>query len=452
MDYVYTDFIGLILLLTICISVTSDYMKNNRELTAFQAISAAFALFYAFVPYLVRHFELRISLLLFDVSTHFIAQLWSFGGYLVFLFTYKITSKINKGSKMLNVDIKEDPKKFNKIIKVTHIVFVVGLICNLYYYANMGGITSALSMAESLRGDVKFNSIIYTIPFLSLARMLMPFITIASFMYLYFLSKGFKKYKLQFIISTIMVALYVLFNAGKLYLILTIASYLLFITFGKNKRIIMKMCVLALLALMVIEPLNDLFYSLEYGFNNSKPQSIKPFTNYFNEFIFPYSNLLHVKRFVDTSGLRWGYDYIAIFVDILPSSILSALGINEPLASHIHNTYNYSGGVWIAGTPTDLITLGYYQFREFGIFLICIIWGCISALFDKKIRKCTYEKGDFLIRVRALFFFFQLIPYADPSPLWRNRLDYLFFVFLIMYITSNKKHYLTNGDNYLERV
>lgn len=457
MDFVYADFIGILLLLTIVISVIIDYMKNNKRFNAFQAISIAFALFYGFVPYLVRHFELKPSLLLFDAQTHFVVQLWTYGGYIIFLFTYQITNKISKKNKTLNFDInniKDNLKKTNTIIKVTHIIFITGLICNFYFYLNMGGIISALSMAESLRGDIEFNSIIYTVPFLSLSRMLMPLISIASFMYLYFLSKGFKKYKLQFVISTIMVVIYVLFNAGKLYLILTITSYLLFIIFKENKRVVIKMCVLAILFLIIIEPLNDLFYFLEYRDIISKPRFGKPFTNYFEEFVFPYSNLLHVKGFVDTSGLRWGYDYIAIIVDILPSSVLSRLGFNEPLPSHIYNTYNHSSGVWIAGTPTDLITLGYYQYREFGIFIICIIWGIICALFDRKLRKFSYERGDFLIRVRALLFFFQLVPYADPSPLWRNRLDYLFFVFLIIYITHKKtqKNLLLNGENCKERM
>jgi len=447
MDFAYADFMGLLLFLIICISVFFNYIINNRKLTAFQAISVAFALFYAFVPYLVRHFEIKVSLLSFDASTHFLAQLWAFGGYIVYFIFYQITKIVSRKSKTLEIDIKEDPKKFTLIQKVTNIIFAVALICNFYFYINMGGILSALSMAESLRGNVEFSRFIYEIPFLSLSRMLMPLITIASYMYLYFISKGISRYRLKFIISTVMVVIYVIFNAGKLYLILTVVSYLLFFSFGKSKRVVFKMCVLAIFALVIIEPLNNLFYSLEYGFSNSGSLlEFGSFAEYFKEFVFPYSNLLHVRSFVDNNGLRWGYDYIAIFVDILPSSVLNAVGINEPLASHVFNTYNYTGGVWTAGTPTDLITLGYYQLREFGILIICMIWGVISALFDKNLKWCAYEKGDFLIRVRALFFFFQLVPYADPSPLWRNRLDYLFFVFLIIYIARNRKHVLANEN------
>jgi hypothetical protein len=242
-------------------------------------------------------------------------------------------------------------------------------------------------------------------------------------------------------------AIYELFNAGKLHIIFFFLSLYLFFIKGSIKKVVFQLIVAFIVVLFLLKPLDNLFLFFQDNSIQLSGSSNNVIANSISEFTFPYSNILYVESFVNWGRIRYGIDFIGWLINCLPASILNSIGLNEIMPSHIFNTYNYTGGAWTAGMPTDIITLGYYQFRELGIVLMCGFWGIIACIFDIRIRKVLITRSTNVLVMRALMFFFLLVPYADPDPLLRLRLDYSFFILIIIYLTKSHRMVISDSLN-----
>lgn len=273
-------------------------------------------------------------------------------------------------------------------------------------------------------------------------RRFMPLISVAFLCYYYLSKSRLIKYKALAVTSFIIgLFYYVLINAGRLPLMSFIAIVPMYkILNNKIKISKVKMVYLAIVGVFILLLANPIFDYIAYG-KKIELNEISLFTatsKVLLSFSFPYINLLNVKSFTYFAGeFRYFIDFFTWMINIFPSFITNAIGIDKVLSSWEVNTLNYGSQNW-GGIPTDIITFGYYQFAYPGVLITTFLYGYIICYFDK-IQ--TYKQPFYtLLKVKLLFFLPFIVMYADFEQIMIARIDYILPI--IIFVMINKKERL----------
>lgn len=433
----YIVFLVSVLLLTYL-----EYQKYNY-VTAYIFFNISFLLYFIVVPILIliiltiepmhhegffiylKNLKLVDYYYGFFFSLIFYISFWGFRK--LFLTGDKSTVK-NKNSQ--KIFLSNEKKLGDHSYKLGVICLAIGGGSELIIIKDLGGLFEALSKGDVLRS--------FSVDGATLVPQNHLFLTITMVLtmgatYLLFLSNRIEKSpvkKIFIVLSFIGSLFYLLFNAGRLGVLLFFLCFVLDYAYRKSKHPFLLVVVAGLVSLFLLEKLNEVFFYISYGYIKSSEVNI--FIRLINEFMFPYVNILHSLKMNAIFGLRYGLDFITWIVNIIPYSILSIFGLEKLQTSYTFITFYYVGQGSDGGVPTDLITQGIRQFGFIGIMFSSLIMAKICTLLDRLISREFFLNYTFF-SLRVLSISFVLLPYADIDSFVKNRMDLLvLLVFLIL--------------------
>ena len=450
--------ISIMLVSTIIISliIIKQYNRNKR-LDSFCFFSLSYIIYFYIIPILVICFladkvsskdRFSFSIINAPIEEHVFAVFTSILGYILFYISYVFINKIKLKS------ITNKNKKccyeirYNLIKKIAWIIFIIGFSSEVYLIFKLGGIRSSLSMIELLRsGSIEKTR--YVSSNMLFVFTIYTWIHAATFMYLAIYR--IKRTRINFIMFIISMcgSIYALLLAGgRLQIILFITCFFYDYARKKFKHYLLAMIIISIGIIISLAGMDNLFYYLTYGYvpdwNTASISSI------LEEFAFPYANLVNVRMFNKIYGLRCGIDFIGWLTYLIPSKILSFLGVNRIEHGYILISEFYNGVNSNRGTvPTDCLTLGYRQFGIFGIYIIMIIYALMCIFIDKRVDKIDGKIFDF-ISIRILMLLFIIVPYADIENFVRGHFSTIILL-IVVNIAFNKidMRIKKHGDYYI---
>ena len=310
--------------------------------------------------------------------------------------------------KKINIDSLENVKYDQKVIYTIvrnywFILFGIGMFGFIIVIYKSGGISNYLNSAGGSRGIYGDNPIASGSIFEYaniLSRALLGCIYPLILMY----EMKRKKSKVIGIFLIICLNTMLLsYNAGKLQALIfyiPILIYLMNKYVRKNKMIIY--LVIFMIIFLSMSKMDDLFYYLNHGVALSSYRESWNFIDNLvalvNSFTYPYSNLLLSAEMNSIYGLRFGLDYIAPVVNLIPARFLNITGLEIETLYHITSDYyhtNVLGFQLTAGVPNDLLTVAIRQLFFPGIILCGSFMGMFLAFIDVGIRKLAKMGNEY---------------------------------------------------------
>lgn len=330
-------------------------------------------------PY-VKRFQLIAQA---DDGKRWLALFFSIVGYLIYLaFFYK---RIFSRKTDIRINIKNSipHRKFKRSLFSMGIVFsVIGILCMLVVIADLGGVSSMLSVAADLRGyNVGKEGFFSGIGAMCLT--LVPFIFGGAVCMLSCV-KARRDAWIWLAADVVFIVLYLLFDQGRgpiiFFTVCVLYAYL------KNKKM-KESHVIGIFVVIVIFLIlfSGSFRSLLRSISGGMAEDISFIDNInsiVNDFTYPYGNTLYATDIASKNGYRYFSDYYLWVVELLPSQILSSIGINLESITTLTDitSYFWSGGSkYLGGVPVDFITSGYMQAGIIGF----VINSCVALLILK---------------------------------------------------------------------
>ncbi|MGF2065808.1 hypothetical protein ACQUEV_02315 [Enterococcus gallinarum] len=444
--------IYIIFFIIVLISLFMEYRKQ-KMITAYIFCKVSFLLYFIIIPiaiFIILSSENSIETGFFkylnptEIENYWYALFFS----IIFYVCLEIFYKLLLGNNLKITPVPKNTLQFSKIIdkyafKIGVGTFFIGLISEVVIIRDLGGITNALSKAESLRAFNGNGALL--IPQNHLFLTITMVLTLAS-TYLIGISNRIKPSTLKkvfFLLSFITSTFYLLFNAGRLGILLFFLCFLLDFAFRNLKHPFLFVIAASIVSLALLDKLDDLFFYLSYGYIKKSEYS-NVFISMVNEFMFPYTNLLHSLRMNDYFGLRYGLDFVTWIINLVPYSILSIFNLSKVTTSYDFITTYYLGQGSLGGVPTDILTQGIRQFATLGIVIISFLIAILCRMIDNVLSKDFFYKYTFFsLRITSVLFV--IIPYADLDSFVKNRMDLvLLFIFILICNKSYKKHFLKN--------
>jgi hypothetical protein len=316
------------------------------------------------------------------------------------LFYYNFLPKINNS--ILN-DVKANEEMIYRIIKkYWFILFGIGIVAFIIVIYKFGGIRNYVYSSGGSRGNGD-NLLIETGSIFAYANILSR--ALLGCVYLLILMYDIKHKKRTLIGIILLICLdtvLLIYNAGKLDAIIFYMPILIYLTnkyIRKNKLLIYSL--LALITFYSIPKMDDLFYYLNNGVTlssyNQNWSFIENLMGLINQFTYPYSNLVLSDKMNSIYGFRFGIDYIAPIVNLIPARFLNMIGLSKIEALyHITTDYYQTyvlGFPLAAGVPNDLLTVAFRQLSYLGVIISGSILGIFLAYIDVGI-KCLNKMGN----------------------------------------------------------
>ena len=206
----------------------------------------------------------------------------------------------------------------------------------------------------------------------------------------------------------VLAAVYLLINSGKSAILrLGIIIFYMILHERKVKRKWFWFALVIMLGLPIMDILDALFAQ------QSISEAFKNFNyNYLylaREFAIPTELNYNMNEIVQRYGYLYFKNLVTDFLDILPGLQFEA---------SFTNTSEFMRGVnWmrLGGTPNDVLTYGFLQFRYIGVFVIWLLWGMISGWLDNMIGRINNERGRRMISIIVCMNMFSVITCADIS-------------------------------------
>lgn len=331
-----------------------------------------------------------------------------------------------------------------KIERMADITLILGGISIIMCITAVGGIGKYLALGSQARGLNKSLSDYISSSFLPLIT-LSNIILASPFLYKYLLSVEKKRYflKIKFWVSFCIAVIYLLYNQGRLPLLLFFVPFLLDLKIAKKAKIGTLIAV-SILCIFVLEPLSNLFIYFSYG-RVVSTQSAGFLNTLLLEFTYPFANFVNRSELLNCIGMRWGIDYIQWPLTVLPSSILKLIGFSKSSIETIGslNTNAYStivGGVG-GGIPTDFFTFNYYQFGTVSLLLALPIIALVLKKIDSRISNVADNDATKILILRVCFLVISMVNNFDFSVIFRMRFDIIIIIWAIFYIAKIKKRY-----------
>lgn len=333
-----------------------------------------------------------------------------------------------------------NPNKFQKYLKeFGYFCLFVGGISLVLFFGALGGISSALAIAERARSFateltdfMPYYASLLVIP----ARL----VTIAPFCFwiLTYLSEEKRKYKILTIISWVLTWLFLLFNAGRSHMIAMVLCVLVpFMLNRKIKHAWGYIFIAGVLSLPLLDVMDQLFVYWQQGVFELGEIN---YFDYISEFSHSISNVFYSFEIGNTYGYRLGKDFITCVIDFLP-------GVSfEP--SYVPTSEFYGGTMWMitGGTPNDIITLSILEFHIFGIIIVPFALGKIIKFIDEFIKNCSDIRVSRVLTTVLAIYAFLLVSSADPSAVLR-----IFILWMIPLIMILSKERRIIGNNSIRR-
>lgn len=424
-----------------------NYYKKNKKLNGYVFFHVSFLIYYVIIPLIyflyvksssnsfdgflemiIESEENAIYALLYTVIFYF--TFYSFYNY-VFFNNKSLNCYKNKNA-LTNKKESTDKRKYYLALISGCVTLFIGLVAEFIIASSLGGFGNAIKMGDQLRafnGDASYfipqNKLFFIV--------LMVFILASPYFFAYALSiyKSFMV-KVLFIISLVGSLFYLLFNAGRLGLILFVLTFFLGFTLKQLKYPILYTFIFSIIILITIDLLDQLFFYLSY--NYVKESTGSSINELINEFAFPYLNLLNVGEINSIYGLRWGLDYMSWIINIIPTSFLQQFSLTKITPGYFYITHYYFGANPLGGVPTDILTLGMRQFGLTGMFFLSVALAFICSKIDSVINQFSNQSSQ-VVTLRAGMIMFIIIPYADLDSFVRNRFDMLLVLIFILVIT-----------------
>lgn len=469
MSTVSVMFLYVILFIISIYNLITEY-KNKKLINSFICLQTAFILYYIIIPIIsilittvkteqLTGMILRISSA--DFYDIIYAYIYTVVSYMLILIVYhvKFSSKpqsikiydvenINTG--LNNLREQEDKYLNDSVYRIAIaaglFTLVVGIVAELLISNSLGGIFKSITMGDKLRGFGK--DISRYIPQNRLFAIVLMVSSLASTYFFVYALRVYKHFsiKLLLFVSLLTSAYYLLFNAGRLGVLLFILTFLFDYAFRKAKHPFIIVAIFSVFSFAFLGALNDLFFYLSYGYVK---ESSAGFLSIINEFAFPYLNLLNVHKINELYGFRFGIDYVTWIINVVPTTILKLFGLSKVTKGYQFITEYYSGINAAGGTPTDLLTLGIRQFGLIGIFINSMLISLFCKYFDKIIER-LYSTNFIFMSLRISSIMFIIVPYSDLDSFVRNRYDMIMvflFTTIIYKIRLNNTKYtdITKG-------
>ncbi len=443
--------LGLMFISIIIIGLsTIIYYNNIKKFDGFIFFSVAYLLYYFIIPTLVMFLlgdnvnpinRFSYSIVNSDLEQHIFAILISLIGYIFFLTFFIMSSKIkislNK-SDPRNIKSNCQQSRFIKrmnLIKVfAWIIFIVSFFAQAYIVIKLGGISNALTMIEPLRsGNVE--KALYLGRNMLFLFTIYPWIHGATFLFfLIYRIKGNKFNLFIFVISMSASVYALLLSGGRLQIVLFILCFFYDYARKRYKHHVLMMILISVAIIAILSGLDDLFFYLSHGYMPT--WSSNGMASVLEEFAFPYANILNVKEMNKIYDLRYGLDFIGWITYLVPSKILSLIGMKRvdhgyDLITLFHNGPNSHRG----GVPTDGLTLGYRQFGILGVFFMMLLYSIVCTAINRIINKIKCNKFTFIyIRISMLLFI--MIPYADLENFIRGHFSTIVLIIAVNFMFS----------------
>lgn len=338
-----------------------------------------------------------------------------------------------------------------KIERISDITLILGGISIIVCIFAVGGISRYLALGSQTRGLNKNLSDYISSSFLPLIT-LSNIILAPPFLYKYLL--GIKLHvkrkstflKVKFLVSFCLAVIYLLYNQGRLPLLLFFVPFLLDMKIARKAKI-GTLIVLSILCIFALEPLSNLFIYLSYG-RVVSTQGAGLLNTLLLEFTYPFSNFVNRSELLKYVGMRWGIDYIQWPLTVLPSSILKLVGFSkssiETIGSLNTNAYSTIVRVVGGGIPTDFFTFNYYQFGMASLLIALPVVAFVLKIIDSRISNVADNAAAKILILRVCFLLISMVNNFDFSVIFRMRFDFLIIVWAIFYIAKNKKEECTN--------
>ena len=335
-----------------------------------------------------------------------------------------------------------DGLNIRRLYIFANITFIIGLLSLLLTVRQLGGLLGAIKYADMLRSYGKELVSLES----SYLRILIPLIVASCSVFYLIKEYTNSRYStLMFYITFLLSLYYFIFNAGRLPLFIFIASFIMYRAIKNKNRInIIKLIIIILIGILILNYADKFFAYISYGvIRNDSSNLLEKVKQLIVEFAFPYCNLSKVHGFTyNGEKFRWFIDLFTWIINIVPVAILSKFGLWKVANSHNINTENFNS-LLEGGIPTDIVSLGYYQFSIIGVIVLCIIFGYIAKRLDYFISNNNITCMRF-IKIRIIFFISFIVMYADIDSIIRGKLDITTVIIIIWF--STKK--VQNGGNF----
>lgn len=306
------------------------------------------------------------------VGARYLSLLLAVIGYVIFLFVFQ-KNIFSKKTKLSSIDerIYETSGLYSILFRTGKIFSIIGIISFCVVIYELGGVSGMLAIAGSLRGynvDISEN--------FSAAGAMCLAMTGFLFGAAICLISCRKKRKpgIWLAVVVLFLVLYLLYNQGRspivFFSVCVLYAYLK--RKGvKEKRIIGIFFGVALIVFFGSGSLRAMLRSVSSG-QVVDLSLIDNIESTLSDLSYPYANTLNVIGFVEKYGFRYFKDYLLWIPEILPSRLLSMIGIHLPETQTMTAivSYEYSKGLsYLGGVPVDFLTSGYFQGGVLGLVL-----------------------------------------------------------------------------------
>lgn len=404
--------------------------QNKKVVGMYSGIIFSGTLYYGIVPLLIQIFgnEMNISSIYFVYKGTY-DYIFSYLSLIIFFVVFYISSKLDvvKRDYIIIADKNKSVKYLNKF---GIFCLLIGGVSLLGFFAALGGISSALQIAEkarsfstSLDDFMPYYASLLVVP----ARL----VTVAPYCFwslLYLQEDKKEKTRVYLIISYVLTVMFYLFNAGRAQIIMLILCIIIPIFFNRGithpwRCIIIIGC----LSLSLLDVMDALFVYMQTGEFVLKETN---YLDYLKQFAYPINNVFHAFNIGNIFGYRLGKDYFTVFLDLVPGLSF------EP--SYVVTSQYFSGEKWriLGGTPNDLVTISILEFHVLGLIIVPFVLGKIAKFVDEFV--CGY--GD--IRVKRVLSTvlavnsYLLVSSADPIAVFRG---FIMWMLPLIFVLSKYK-------------
>lgn len=285
-------------------------------------------------------------------------------------------------------------KIYNKAKIIGFLMLSIGLLGFFYMTYNLGGVSSLLKFSGSFRGEGSYEFVAGSM--LSYAVILSRALLGAVYpLILIYELKKKKSVILLILFSLIVGTVYLIFNAGKLQVIIYFIPLFLYLAnkIGNMRNKIIFYMGIALIIFWLIPKMDSLFYYMTHGIFLSSFKDDWDFMDnimgLIGSFTYPFSNLIIADNMNELYGMRFGLDFIVPFINIFPNKVLATFGISEITTLYKYTSVYYQsfvpGFLETAGVPNDIISLAFRQFSYPSLILVGGILGVLMKHLDNAI-------------------------------------------------------------------
>ncbi len=321
-------------------------------------------------------------------------------GYVFFLLIFhaKIFPKKTE-TLSIGEDFYETKGLYNTLSNAGWVFAMIGIISFCVVIFELGGVSSMLAIAGSLRGynvDISGN-------FSAIGAMCLQMTGFLFGAAICLISCRKKKKNISLWLAVVLffLVLYLLYNQGRspivFFSVCVLYAYLKKKGI-KESRIIAVFFVLAVAVILGSGSLRATLRSVSSG-QVVELSLIDNIESTLSDLSYPYANTLNAMYFTEKYGFRFFKDYLLWIPEILPSRLLSLIGIQLPEAQTMTEivSYEYSKGfTYLGGVPVDFLTSGYFQGGVLGAIVNSMIVLCLlrkmERIIDSLPKECSSIK------------------------------------------------------------